>query len=85
MTRAALLERGGTPLQVIDDLTVAEPHAAKVRLQVAHAGLCHSDLYFIDATPDACPPVVLGHEVGGIIESVGPGVTRLSPGDHVRR
>jgi S-(hydroxymethyl)glutathione dehydrogenase/alcohol dehydrogenase len=47
------------------------------------AGLCHSDLHL--KSGDLVPryPMVGGHEGAGIIEQVGPGVTRLQPGDHV--
>ncbi|WP_329087787.1 MULTISPECIES: Zn-dependent alcohol dehydrogenase [unclassified Streptosporangium] len=80
--RAALLERFGTPL-VISDLGLDEPHPEEVLVRVEAAGVCHSDQHYL--TGDLrCPlPVVPGHEGAGVVEAVGPGVTRFSPGDRV--
>ncbi|MEO8813907.1 MAG: NDMA-dependent alcohol dehydrogenase, partial [Mycobacterium sp.] len=47
------------------------------------AGLCHSDLHLADGDWPARYPIVGGHEGSGIIEDVGPGVTKVKPGDHV--
>jgi Zn-dependent alcohol dehydrogenase len=72
------------PLEVVDDLEVADPAPGEVRVQVRNAGLCHSDLHYIDTPDSDMPlPVVLGHEVGGVVDAIGAGVTRLAPGDHV--
>ena len=55
----------------------------EVRVAVKHCGLCHSDLGLVDGTFPARLPVVLGHEASGVVESVGPDVTGLAPGDPV--
>jgi S-(hydroxymethyl)glutathione dehydrogenase / alcohol dehydrogenase len=82
--RAALLEEQNKPLNVIDDLEVAEPGPGQVRVAVKHCGICHSDLGIIDAeNPAMRLPIVLGHEAAGEIERVGPGVVGLSAGDRV--
>jgi S-(hydroxymethyl)glutathione dehydrogenase / alcohol dehydrogenase len=81
--RAALLEAGGRPLQVVDDVDVAAPGPGQVRVRVAHCGLCHSDLTFIDDAGTAMVPSILGHEAAGIVEDVGVGVRSLAPGDAV--
>ena len=47
------------------------------------AGLCHSDLHFMEGTFRTKLPAVLGHESAGIVEAVGDGVTYVKPGDHV--
>ena len=52
-----------------------------VRLHAS--GVCHSDLNAIDGTAETPCPAVLGHEGAGIVEAVGPGVTRVRVGDHV--
>jgi S-(hydroxymethyl)glutathione dehydrogenase / alcohol dehydrogenase len=84
MVRAAVLEQGGVSLEVVDDLEVADPAVGEVRVRVRHAGLRGSDLHYLDASDGQMPlPVVLGHEVGGVVDAVGPGVDRLAPGDHV--
>ena len=79
--RAALLEEGGQPLVVVDDVEIAAPGPGQVRVKVAHCGLCHSDLTMI--TSGAIVPVVLGHEAAGVVTDVGVGVTSLAPGDKV--
>jgi Zn-dependent alcohol dehydrogenase len=51
-------------------------------VRISNCGICHSDLTAIDT--DGGPlPVVLGHEAAGVIDEVGPGVTRLAKGDKV--
>jgi S-(hydroxymethyl)glutathione dehydrogenase/alcohol dehydrogenase len=73
----------GKAAQVADDLTVREAGAGEVRVRIAAAGLCHSDLSVIDGTIPFPVPVVLGHEGAGTVEAVGAGVTHVRPGDHV--
>ncbi|KAG1369984.1 Alcohol dehydrogenase 1 [Cocos nucifera] len=56
----------------------------EVRVKILYTSLCHTDVYFWEAkgqTPVF--PRIFGHEAGGIVESVGEGVTDLAPGDHV--
>lgn len=73
----------GKSPQVVDDLEVRDPGVGEVLVAVAAAGLCHSDLSVIDGTIPYPAPVVLGHEGAGVVEAVGPGVTHVTPGDHV--
>lgn len=55
----------------------------EVRVRVRACGVCHSDLSVLNEL-FACPtPVVLGHEASGVVEEIGPGVTRMRAGDHV--
>ena len=79
--RAALLEEGGQPLLVVDDVQIAEPGPGQVRVKVAHCGLCHSDLTMMGS--GAVVPVVLGHEAAGVVTDVGAGVSSLAEGDKV--
>jgi S-(hydroxymethyl)glutathione dehydrogenase / alcohol dehydrogenase len=81
--RAALLERGGQPLNVVEDVDVATLSPGQVRVRVSHCGLCHSDLTIMDNEDSAMVPVILGHEAAGIVEEVGVGVRSLAPGDKV--
>lgn len=81
--RAALLESGRTPLQVVDDIDVAPLAAGQVRVRVSHCGICHSDLTIVDNDQPGPLPVVLGHEAAGVVEEVGIGVRSLAPGDKV--
>jgi S-(hydroxymethyl)glutathione dehydrogenase / alcohol dehydrogenase len=81
--RAALLETGGRPLTVVDDVTVASPAPGHVHVRVAHCGLCHSDLTIMENEGTALVPVILGHEAAGVVEAVGAGVRAVAEGDHV--
>jgi S-(hydroxymethyl)glutathione dehydrogenase/alcohol dehydrogenase len=81
--RAAILDAPGASLQVYDDVEVEAPRAGEVAVRVSHCGVCHSDLHLVDGSMPPMTPLVLGHEAAGVVESVGPGVTRLVPGDHV--
>ena len=81
--RAALLEAGGKPLQIGDDIEVVPLAPDQVRVRVAHCGICHSDLTIVDNTQNGQLPVILGHEAAGIVEEVGVGVRSVAPGDKV--
>jgi len=80
--RAAVIEEFGQPL-VVRDLVIAAPGAGEVLLRTAAVGLCHSDLHYLQGMRKFPLPGVLGHEVSGIVEAVGPGVKDLRPGDRV--
>ncbi|MCU0273857.1 MAG: Zn-dependent alcohol dehydrogenase [Acidimicrobiales bacterium] len=80
--RAALLEQGGTPLRVVDDIEITPPGPGQVLVEVAACGICHSDLTMIDGQ-GSLAPVVLGHEAAGRVVEIGQGVTSVRPGDHV--
>ncbi|MCH7788914.1 MAG: Zn-dependent alcohol dehydrogenase [Acidobacteria bacterium] len=69
-------------LSIISDLEVADPRPGEVRVDVSHCGVCHSDLTLLENSTGV-PPIVLGHEAAGVVEAVGEGVARLSPGDKV--
>ncbi len=80
--RAAILETAPGEL-VIDEVTVGEVGPREVLVRTAAAGLCHSDLHFMQALYPYPLPAVLGHESAGVVEAVGEQVTDLAPGDHV--
>ena len=80
-TRAALFHEAGQPL-VVREVDLAEPQAGEVLVRVAAAGVCHSDLHYLKGEWIGPRPMVLGHEGAGVVERVGPGVTRVRPGDH---
>jgi len=71
------------PLQVRDDITVAEPGPGEVAIDVVASGVCHSDLSVLNGTIPMPTPIVLGHEGAGIVTAIGEGVTRVAVGDHV--
>ena len=67
----------------IEDIDIGEPGPMEVLVRTGAAGLCHSDLHFMEAKyPHPCP-AVLGHESAGVVEAVGSMVTHVAPGDHV--
>lgn len=72
----------GAPL-TIEDIELDVPHSREVLVDVAAAGLCHSDLRFLEGSFDHPLPTVLGHEVAGVVAEVGPDVTEVAVGDHV--
>ncbi|XP_071106701.1 alcohol dehydrogenase class-3-like [Haliotis cracherodii] len=81
--KAAVAWEAKKPL-TMETIEVAPPKAGEVRVKVLATGVCHTDAYTLDGfDPEGLFPVVLGHEGGGIVESVGEGVTTVKPGDHV--
>ena len=67
----------------IEDITVDVPGPREVLIKTTAAGLCHSDLHFMEGKyPYPCP-AVLGHESAGVVEAVGADVRYVQPGDHV--
>src|ERR1700751_5767472 len=80
--KAAVLHAPNQPL-TIEEVELTRPQAREVLLRTAFAGLCHSDLHFIEGLYPHPTPCVLGHESAGIVEAVGEGVTYAKPGDHV--
>lgn len=80
--KAAVLFEVGQPL-AIEDIGVRKPAAHEVLVRTAVAGLCHSDLHFMEGLYPHPLPAVLGHESAGIVEQVGSEVTYVKPGDHV--
>lgn len=82
-TRAAVSYEAGQPL-VIEELELDEPKSSEVLVKMAAVGLCRSDHnVMVGRRPVGMRPMVLGHEGAGVVEAVGPGVTRIQPGDHV--
>jgi len=80
--KAAVLNEQPGPLE-IEDLAIDKPAANEVLVRVVGAGLCHSDLHFMEGTFRTPLPSVMGHESAGIVEQVGADVTYCKPGDHV--
>lgn len=68
----------------IEEIEVLPPRAHEVRVKIIASGVCHSDQFAIEGVGVAgFYPVILGHEGAGIVESVGPSVTKFKAGDHV--
>src|SRR6476660_5561480 len=80
---APVLQAVGEPME-LRDIEVDDPKAGEVRIRLAASGVCHSCLHIADGSLTGAPlPMVLGDEGAGIVESVGPGVGSVAPGDHV--
>ena len=77
--RAAVLEADGK--LAVGQVDIEDPRPGEVLVRVTNCGVCHSDLSSLDGSFPAATPTVLGHEAAGIVEAVGPGVTRLRAGD----
>ncbi len=80
--KAAVFREVGQPLEV-ENIEISKPGPREVLIRTAAAGVCHSDLHFVDGLYPAVTPMVLGHESAGIVEQVGSSVTYVKPGDHV--
>ncbi|HEY2279857.1 MAG TPA: NDMA-dependent alcohol dehydrogenase [Streptosporangiaceae bacterium] len=81
-TQAAVVYEPGKRIE-IEELELDKPQSGEVLIRYTYAGLCHSDIHVAHGDLEARMPMVLGHEGAGIIEEVGPGVTRVKAGDHV--
>ncbi|HWV55494.1 alcohol dehydrogenase catalytic domain-containing protein [Pseudorhodoplanes sp.] len=77
----------GTGGLSLDEIAVpAAPGFGEVRIRVSATGICGTDLAIYNWLPflrTMTLPVVLGHEISGVVDSVGPGVTRVKLGDLV--
>src|SRR5213595_3744786 len=80
--KAAVLREVGKPLQ-IEDVQIGKPGPHEVLIRTAAAGVCHSDLHFVEGSYPHPLPAVLGHESAGIVEQVGSEVRTVKVGDHV--
>lgn len=84
ITCKAMVARAAKQPLVAETITVDPPKEGEVRVKVIANALCHTDIYTLDGhDPEGLFPCILGHEAGCIVESVGPGVKSVSPGDHV--
>jgi S-(hydroxymethyl)glutathione dehydrogenase / alcohol dehydrogenase len=81
--RACVLREPGRP-PAVETVALDAPRAGEVRVRIAAAGVCHSDVHLADGKlgPGRWP-MVLGHEGAGVVDAVGDGVTGVALGDHV--
>jgi alcohol dehydrogenase/propanol-preferring alcohol dehydrogenase len=81
--RAAQVSRPGGPLEVVER-EIPTPGRSAVRVKVEACGVCHSDSVILSGgVPGVEFPRVLGHEVTGVVEALGAGVTDWKVGDRV--
>lgn len=83
-TRAAILVESHRPL-VVEEIELPALGVGQVLVKVHVSGICGAQLGEIAAVkgPDKFLPHLLGHEGGGVVEDIGPGVTHVKAGDHV--
>lgn len=82
-SRAAVAWGPGQPM-TIEVVDVMPPQAGEVRIKIIASGVCHTDAFTLSGDdPEGVFPAILGHEGGGIVESIGEGVTSVAVGDHV--
>lgn len=71
----------------VEDRALADPGPGQVRVAIRAGGICGSDLHYYQhggfGTVRVKHPMVLGHEVAGIVDAVGAGVTGIAPGQAV--
>src|SRR6516162_2528059 len=80
--KAAVFHAPNQPL-TIEEVAINRPGPREVLLRTAFAGLCHSDLHFLEGLYPIPTPVVLGHESSAVVEAVGSEVKYVKPGDRV--
>jgi alcohol dehydrogenase (nicotinoprotein) len=83
-TKAAVCwEAGPEASWEITEVELDPPGDHELLLRWVAAGLCHSDEHLLTGDLPARLPMIGGHEGAGIVEEIGPGVTKVQPGDHV--
>ena len=80
--KAVVARAKGAPVEVVT-IEVPDPGPGEVVVRVQACGVCHTDLHYREGGINDDFPFLLGHEAAGIVESVGPDVTDLVPGDFV--
>jgi len=80
--RSAVLRETNKPL-TIEELELAPPKEKEVLVKSVFTGFCHSDLHLMLGEIPIGLPMAIGHEMAGVVEDVGPGVTKVKKGDHV--
>ncbi len=81
--KVAQVTRPGSPLELVER-EIPQPGPEQVRIQVMACGICHSDVFTRENIfPGIQYPRVPGHEIAGVIDEVGPGVTMWRKGQRV--
>ena len=82
--KAAILAEQHRPL-IIAEVTLPALNVGQILVKIAWSGICGKQLEEINGRrgPDPYLPHLLGHEAGGAVVEIGPGVRKVKPGDHV--
>lgn len=83
-TEAAVLRSASAPM-MIEQIEIPELSSGQVLVDIAFSGVCGSQLLEVRGLRGEDPylPHTLGHEASGVVREIGPGVTRVTPGDRV--
>jgi S-(hydroxymethyl)mycothiol dehydrogenase len=80
--RGVVSKGKGEPV-TLEEILVPDPGPGEAKVAVKACGVCHTDLHYREGGINDDYPFLLGHEAAGVVESVGPDVTGLAPGDFV--
>src|SRR6195952_1729297 len=80
--RGVISRAKGQPVEIVD-IVIPDPGPGEAVVDVIACGVCHTDLTYREGGINDEYPFLLGHEAAGTVESVGPGVTHVEPGDFV--
>ncbi len=81
----AAIFHGAHQSLTVEDIPTPEPQAGEVLIKVAGCGVCHTDLHYIDHEVPTFkkPPMILGHEVSGVVVAIGSNAHHFKVGDRV--
>lgn len=81
--KAAVCNAYGEALN-LEEVTLEPPNRGEIRVKIAACAICHSDIHSIKGEHGKGKlPAIPGHEVAGVVDDVGAGVTYVKPGDRV--
>ncbi|WP_328437076.1 S-(hydroxymethyl)mycothiol dehydrogenase [Streptomyces sp. NBC_00444] len=80
--RAVVARGKGAPVS-LETIIVPDPGPGEALVKIEACGVCHTDLHYREGGINDDFPFLLGHEAAGVVESVGEGVTDVTPGDFV--
>jgi S-(hydroxymethyl)mycothiol dehydrogenase len=80
--RGVIARSKGAPVS-IETIVVPDPGPGEAVVQIQACGVCHTDLHYREGGINDDFPFLLGHEAAGVVESVGPNVSEVAPGDYV--
>jgi D-arabinose 1-dehydrogenase-like Zn-dependent alcohol dehydrogenase len=81
--KVAQISKPGTRFQIVER-EIPELGVGQVRIKVNACGVCHSDALVVDGSwPGISYPRVPGHEVAGVVDAVGDGITEWQKGQRV--
>ena len=80
--KAVIAKAKGEPVS-IETINVPDPGPGEAVVKIEACGVCHTDLHYREGGINDDFPFLLGHEAAGVVESVGPDVVDIAPGDFV--